>query len=129
MKPQKLPKTYAENVGDRRNDRSVVGTARITAEVGSLLLDGRNHGLDDIFGALVLLAAIYLGSDRAQLVAEVVETVRDIHSIPLRDDLGDSGGEGHRASGEDSEDGRETHGKEGGKESEKATWARNDWRC
>ena len=113
MKPLKLPKTYVDNVGDKRSDRSVVGTARKTAESGSLAVNGRSDVADGTVGALIVLAATEFGSDSIQLVAEVGENVLDVPSVPLRDDLGDGAGQDHRTGGEDSEDGGETHGEEG----------------
>ena len=113
MKPRKLPKTYVDNVGDKRSDRSVVGTARKTAKSGSLTVNGRTDVADGTVGARVVLAATELGSDSIQLVAEVGENVLDVPNVPLREDLGDSAGQDHRTGGEDSEDGRETHGGEG----------------
>ena len=113
MKPRKLPKTYVDNVGDRRSDCSVVGTARKTAESGSVTVNGRGNFADGIIGARVVLAATEFRSDSIQLAAEVGENVLDVPNVPLRDDLGDGAGQDHRTGGENSEDSGETHGEEG----------------
>ena len=129
MKPRKLPETYVDNVGDKRSDPRAVGTARKIAEIGSLIVNGRNDVVDGTGGARIVLAITEFGSDSIQLGAEVAENVLDVPNVSLGDDLGDGAGQDHRTGGEDSEDGGETHGEEGGKEGGKATWAGNDWSC
>ena len=79
-------------------------------------VDGGNDLGGDILRALVVPAGGKLGEDRVALLAEDVESLGDVAVGPLRGDLGDGASEGHDTSGEDSEDGGETHCEEDGDE-------------
>ena len=65
------------------------------------------------------MTIVELGKDGVTLVAEGGHSVLDIGDAPLRNDIWDSPSEGHSTGGEDSEDGKETHGGE----VEKVVWA------
>ena len=72
MKPRKLPKTYVDNVEDGLSDRRAVGTARRTADIGSLIVNGLNDFVGGVGGARAVIAATESGSDTAQRGAEAV---------------------------------------------------------
>ena len=72
MKSRKLPKTYIDNASNRLSDRRAVGTARRTADGGSLIVNGINDFVGDLTGARVVLAATESGSDAVQRGAEAV---------------------------------------------------------
>ena len=112
MRLWKLAQTYGDNVGDDGNERSGSGTSRKRIEGGSTSVDGSNDFVDNFFGACVVGAAVELGGDSTDLVAEVGDSILDVRNGPLRGNLGHCAGEGHSTGSEDSEDGRETHDEE-----------------
>ena len=112
MEPSKLANTYRDDRDDDISNPEVGQTSRMTVDSGGADVDGGNDLGCDLLGALVVPASSELGEDGVTLVAERVEGTDDVVVGPLRDDFGDSTGEGNDTSGEDSEDGGETHGEE-----------------
>jgi hypothetical protein len=112
MEPRKLVDTYDDNVSDNVSEREGRKSASETTKGGGTNIDCSNELDDNSVSARVVIAATKLGNNSVALVAEVGEGVLDVGRGPLRDDFGDSAGEGHSTGGEDSKDGGETHDEE-----------------
>jgi len=130
METGELADTYRDDRDDDISNPKVGQTARMAVDGRGADVDGRNDLGSDLLGALVVPAGSELGEDRVALVAERVEGSDDVVVRPLRDDFWDGPGEGNDTSGENSEDGGETHGedvRDEAKRPEKATLAESDW--
>ena len=107
--PSELANTYRDHFDDDIGNSKVGQAARVIVDGSGARVDGSGQLDGDIIRALVVPAAAELGEDAVAMAVESVEGIRDVAVRPLRDDLGDGAGEGHDTSGEDSEDGGETH--------------------
>ena len=104
--------THIDNVGDETTQIGGGRTASKAANSGGTSVDGTDEFGDDLLGAGVVHTVVELGNDGVGRAAEGVEGVLDVGDGPLFNDPGNGSGEGHCTGGEDSEDGRETHGEE-----------------
>jgi len=129
MEPSELANTYRNNLDDDVSNHNVAQTSRMTADGSGANVDGSDKLGGNLPSALVVSASTELGEDGIAFIAERFEGANDVVVGPLRDDFGDGPSKGHDTSGEDSEDGGETHGEEGydeAKRLEKATLAESD---
>ena len=110
--PRKLAITHDNNVSDEANQRGGSKTTSKTIKGGGTNVDCSGELDDGVLGAGVVVAIVELGNDYVDRAGEDLEDVLDLGDGSLADDIRDSAGEGHSTGGEDSEDGRETHGEE-----------------
>jgi hypothetical protein len=111
-KLQENTTTYDDNLNDNLNEGGRGNPAVTSFDDGCASLNSDNQLGDDGGGAIVVGARGELGKDGVALVAEGGEGALDVVGGPLRNDLGDSSSDSHSTSGENSEDGGETHGEE-----------------